>query len=145
MTNYNKTLKEKIADMVLAISLVGTISSGIAQASAHYPTLNQENKIVSELKSIRAKEFLAGSDEVFTKYSEYQSIYSKNLEEKIQEVRASPQYAAETQQKKEDANKYTLTFFCSLLLGIGAGIYGSKEERKRLKSLANTQRSGALQ
>lgn len=131
-----KSLNEKIADLVLAIGIVGVLGSSVSVASVStrdsYPTLNEETTIVKELENIGTKKFLAGNDEVVTKYSEYHSIYSKNLEEKLQSVRASPQYAAETQQKDADTRNATLSFFGFLLLGIGAGIYGTKEERKRI-------------
>ena len=145
MTNQKMSLGEKIGCGVMYAGLVGAISTFMfidLNPARKYKTLVNGWNIESEVKYFDLKELSFGNQTILKEYSVFREHYKKDLESKLQELRASPQYVVEEQKCDEDY-KSALNKLClgiiSIIIAIGAGNYVEKT-RKRLQK---SQPSGA--
>ena len=146
MTNQKMSLGEKVGYGVFTISIVGAIGLGVSVDMApmrKYKSLCYESEINAEVKSLDSKKLLSEDENVLQEYSVFKNDYKTNLESKLQELRASPQYTVEKKKLDED-EKYNLNKLCFAIISVFAGIYASiYVERKQKKRLAESKSSGA--
>mgnify|MGYP001567034227 FL=1 len=139
MVNNKMSLGEKVARGIAIVSL-----GGIFGAMAHstvtartYPTINKEVAIVYEVKRLENNELLIENPSSLEHYSAFREEYTRTLENKLQEVRASPQYAEDTQKKGEDNKTQERNAYLILISAIALAVstvYGIKKGKEREKS-----------
>lgn len=150
MTNQKISLGEKVGFGIAYLSLAGLAAgalSTLVYGTKPYPTLNREVAIVRERSLLEQDKLLVENPVSLSNYSAFKEEYSTNLELRLQEVRASPEYIAD-QQKKEDNEKKTgnaiTLMYLSLLTFASSMFYLLKKERARRNQEKQTT-SGASQ
>ncbi|MEK6857574.1 MAG: hypothetical protein AABX39_03225 [Nanoarchaeota archaeon] len=126
MTNNNKmSLRQKIGLGIVAAGFAGIMYGSTYQYHKNLPLVDTENTIEREILSTLDKKLMAQDTDILGEYSKFTYLYVESLNKKLEEIKNTPEYTAQKQerQKEDDSKPMKFALFLAGISSYLAGLY----------------------